>query len=233
MTEDLKDVLGGSSAPAKPTGVVEPKDGDGDDKDKNFANLRKKSSDLETENARLKAELEAAKGSPNLDDAKKKDEDNKSGKDDDPLVKVFKRDVKEAALQWNQKTKVTPEEWSQIQAKVSLNGDETITEIKSKIDEAYHSLPGTRQKRDRELIEKGKKIGMGQIQDDELDLGGSGGDGEFGGGGSPTTLNPKEKNFLKNFGVTPEEQKKIDKEANANTWDEGKSPSRKFFDGGR
>jgi hypothetical protein len=209
--------------PTNPNPVVEPNK-DGDDKDKNIAALRTRKEALEKENDQLRKDIEEARKAP------KKEEKPDPVKDDTMKV-IFDRDTREATRQWTKGNKVTAEEWKSIQEKVSLNGDETISEITDKIDEAYQSLPHVREKREKDLIEKGKKIAMTNFQDDELDIGG-GGDVDLGGGGE-ANLTGKEKGFLSSFGVSPDEQKKIDKTKNPNSWQPGPSPTRKFFDGSK
>ncbi len=197
-----KDVLDVSSTSTESDESVETKsDKEINNKDKNFAELRKKASTLEKENAELRQKLESNK-------TIEKDEEKKPEKAD-PLKVVFERDLKDVAREWNKKNKVTADEWAELKKRVTLKGDETRGEIQDKIDEAYHSLPGTRAKREKELIEKGKRQAMREFNDEELDTG-SGGDVDMGSGNEPR-FNSKEKNFLKTFGVTAEEAKQIDK----------------------
>lgn len=226
--EDVKDVVDPTNPDSK---KVEEEKG-GDDKSNNLAALRKKNKELEDENARLKAgEGDKKDSSRSLLTEDEEDEEDSKSKKLDPIKVVFQRDVKEATHQWNKKNKVSSEEWQQIQKKVSLTGEETLSEISDKIDEAYNSLPSVRERRDKELIEKGKKIAMTQFQDEELDSFGGGDSGNSQGETPKGTA--KERKFLSSFGVTPEEQKKIDRSANPNEWTPGPSPVRKFFDGAK
>jgi hypothetical protein len=215
--KDVQEVV----APAKEGETVEVKP-TSDDKDKNFAELRKQLKEKEDEIARLKADKEPDR-SLETKDAKEEKETKKV----DPLKAVFERDLKEATIQWNTGKNVSNEDWAAIKGKVSLNGDETISEIKAKIDEAYNSLPHVREKREKDLIEKGKREAMQQFQDDELDIGG-GGEADLGGETEPR-FTTKEKGWLNAFGVKPEERKAIKRDADTNEWQIGKSPTRKFF----
>lgn len=226
--EDVQDVVD----PNKSAADVEAGKDKVDDKDKNFAALRTKIESLEKENEELK------KGKAPIEDDKRdlntgKDDEEDESEDDeddtpDPIKVVFDRDVREATNLWNKKNKVTADEWKQIKAKVSLTGDETVSEIQDKIDEAYASLPEVRKKRDQELIDKGRKQAMSEHTDEELDMGG-GGEGYGESRGSEPVLNPKEKKFLNNFGVSKEDQKGIDKSQNTSSWKTGKSATRKAF----
>jgi hypothetical protein len=225
MDED-KDVLE-VVTPADETKEVEPKDSEVDDKNKNFAELRKQLEKERQEKADLQRLLEEKKEKDSTLNIEGDEPGEKPKKADDTLKIVFQRDMKEAVHQWQEKTKVSAEEWAQVKAKVSLKGDETISEIKAKISEAYISLPTVRERREKELIEKGKRMAMSEFSDDELDIGG-GGDADFS-GDVETHFTARERKFLDSMGVTPEERKKINKNATTNDWQIGQSPTRKFF----
>lgn len=218
--------------PAEEDEVVETEDS-ADDKKANFANLRKKAETLEKENEILRKQIDAkAEADRSLIQKKEEiekgeiEEDEKSK--DSPLKIIFERDMKEAVRQWNKKNKVSSEEWVQIKSKISLNGEETLSEIQDKIDEVYQSIPSVREKRDKALIEKGKKLAMSEFQDEELDIGGGGGDSDFG-GQAETRLNAKSKTWAKGLGLSDKEIKEVDSEADSNQWKVGKSATRKFF----
>lgn len=216
---DVKEVV----IPAEGKPAVEAGKPEGDDKDKNFASLRKKLEETEKELARVKAEKEKE-----VDRSLAGDEPEvKKPKADDTLKVIFERDVKEATRLWNKKTTVSSEEWAQIKSKVQLKGDETQSEIQDKIQEAYESLPGVRQKRDKELIEKGKRLAMSEFSDDELDMGG-GGDVDLGGGGE-VRVSKQTKTWATRLGLSEKEIKEVDTESNPNEWSEGKQATRKFF----
>lgn len=238
-SEDVKDIVDPTTSDDK---KVELDSDKGDDKTNNFAALRKQRDDALAEIARLKAEKGETDFSLKADDDSDADDEDeedskkesKDSKEESPLKIIFDRDVKEATRQWSKKNKVSQDEWNKIRSKVSLTGKETVSEIYDKIDEAYQALPSVREKRDKELIEKGKKLAMRQAQDDELDSFSGGDSGSLGDdSGQSTKVTPTEKKFLSSFGVTADEQKKIDKEANPNEWSEGPSPTRKFFDGAK
>lgn len=207
--DNEKDVIDDpSTSPESEEGKSNPEADEGNNKDKNFANLRKKAEDLERENAELRDRLGK--------EDKRSLVEEKDDESNDTKKYIFERDIKEATRQWNKKNQISTEEWGQIRKKVSLKGDETESEIYDKIDEAYQTLPSVRDKREKELVEKGRKEAMQSFRDDELDLG-SGGDIDTGGGEAPR-LTTKEKTWLKAFGVSPEEQKKIDKSGNTAEW---------------
>ena len=105
--------------------------------------------------------------------------------------------------------KVSSEEWAQIKSKVSLSGDETVSEIQDKIDEMYQNIPAVREKREKALIEKGRKIAMSEFQDEEMDIGGSGGDTDFG-DKTETRINAKTKKWAKGLGLSEKEIKEVD-----------------------
>lgn len=232
--EDVEEVV----TPDKKSKADEDDDDIDDDKQKNLANLRKKSEALEKENAELKKQLES-KGSDNrtLGEEDDDEEDKDKGKekkiekksDSDPLEIVFKRDLKEATRTWNKKNKVTDEEWGEVKKRVSLKGDETQSEIFEKIDEAYSNLPSTRKKREKEIFDKGKKAAMSEHTDDELDFGGGGADVDLEGSGGATQLNSKSKKWGKGLGLTDKELKEVDMEEDPNAWKPGKQATRKFF----
>ena len=201
---------------------VDPDSDEENDKDKNFSALRKKNKSLEEENKELKEKnesLEETEGDRNLE---KDDEDDpekdKKEKPSDVDKKLFDRDMKKAVRNWNSKNKVSKEEWAKIKDKVSFEGNEDDDQIYEKINDAYSSLPGVREKREKELKEEGKKEAMNEFQDSEMDFGG-GGDIDHGGTNEPR-FTQKEKSWLKTFGVTKEEQKKIDKSSTShNDWE--------------
>lgn len=229
-TEENKGVPETPPAPPADTKVVETKGTDGDDKIKNFAELRKKNEIIEKENEELRKRL-AAVGDTGERSLEAKDEDDekesKPKKVDETLKVIFSRDLKEATREWNRGKTVPAEEWNQIKSKVKLTGDETKSEIMDKIDEAYQSLPTVRAKREKALIEKGRKLAMGEFQDEELDMGG-GGDIDFGGMVEPS-FTTKEKSFMDSMGLSPEERKKINKTSTTKDWETGPAPTRKFF----
>jgi len=228
MSEEVKDV-NGVVIHADPNKVVEPKGGEGDDKETNLAVLRKKLKQTEQERdeaikiASLKGEKERSLGA--VDEEEPVVEKKKETPD--TLKVIFQRDAKEATRQWNKKNPVSSEEWAQIKSKIKLSGEETVSEIVDKIDEVHQSLPSVRAKRDKELIDKGRKQAMSQFQDEELDIGG-GGDVDLGEGSEPR-FNSREKKFLDRFGVTSDERKNINKETNTNEPVVFTQPTRKFF----
>jgi len=226
MDENEKDVKDIVNPTAEEGDVVTPSE-EGDDKNKNFAELRKQLEEERREKAELKRQLEGKQEKDNILNIEGDEVEEKKPKADDTLKIIFQRDMKEAVHQWQSTNKVTPEEWAQIKGKVSLKGDETLSEIKSKISEVHQSLPTVRAKRDKELIEKGKRMAMSEFSDDELDIGG-GGDADFG-GETETRFTSQEKRFMDSMGVTPEERKKIKKDGTTNEWQVGQSPTRKFF----
>lgn len=225
--EDVLEVI----TPAEEKEVVETEDS-ADDKKANFANLRKKAETLEKENEILRKQITAKSEAERSLAPKKKEveeeeiEEEKSK--DSPLKIIFERDMREAVRQWNKKNKVSSEEWAQIKSKVSLNGDETLSEIQDKIDEIYQNIPAIREKREKALIDKGRKMAMSEFQDEELDIGGGGGDSDFG-GQAEVRLNAKSKKWAKGLGLSDKEIKEVDSEADSNQWKVGKSATRKFF----
>ena len=215
------------------TDNVEPGTESGDDKDKNFAALRDKNKELEEENVRLrKIAQDNEKGNRSLGKDDEEDDDkaesDRKKKDDanTHLSVVFDRDLREATLQWNQSNDVDAATWNKIKEEVALKGDETLTEIKQKIDKAYHSLPEVRKKREEELRAEGRKQAMQEFNDDELDIGGGGGEGSDTGGGGQTRMTSKEKTFLKAMGVPEKEWGNIDKEVDT-TVDKVLEPQKK------
>lgn len=223
--EDVQEVV----TPTKPEGDVDPKDGEGDDKTKNFTELRKQLDEEKRKNAVLLKEKE------DRAEAKRSlgaDEDEDEG-DKKPTVEqvVFNRDKKEAVIEWSKTHKgVTPEVWNEIKEKITLKGDETKSEILEKIDQVHDSLPAVRTEREKKIADEARNKAMREFNDDELDLG-SGGDIDLGGGTAPQ-FSPKEKKFLDSFGVSAAERKNIDRNANPNKWTPGKMPTRKFFQPG-
>ena len=211
--------------PADEKKPVEGGDSEGDDKNKNFAELRKQ---LDNERAEKAALLERIKqkeeGERNLggdapDDGKNKDTD---------VVKViFERDKRDAVKEWGKTHPIAADVWAQVKTKVFLSGNETRSEILEKIDEAYQSLPTVRTEREKRIADEARRKAMSEFNDDELDLGG-GGDINLGDGAMPR-FTQKEKKILDAMGVTADERKNINKDANPNEWQNGKSPVRKFF----
>lgn len=206
MDEKELDVMDDSSTSSEGGTEVETKPQS--DKDRNFAELRKRQQELEKENERLRESVRQQDlGSRSLVEKPQEEEERNSS---EVHKVIFERDMKKAVKRWSEKNQVTPEEWAHIKKQVSLKGDELDDEIYEKIDTAYNSLPGVRQKREQELVKKAKLEAMREFQDDELDLGG-GGDIDLGGGSEPR-FTPKEKSWLNAFGVTPEERKSINKQ---------------------
>ena len=232
MDKELeKDVEGESSNPADGDKEVDPENPESD-KDKNFRALERKRKELEEENERLRIQLEEKKESElNLDpeDGGKESPEKEEGeKSEDPLAIVFKRDVKEAVRVWAKKTPVSSELWRKIKSKVSLKGDETVSEIQDKIQEAYDSLPEVRQAREAEIAKKAKQEAMNMFQDDELDVG-SGGDSEFE-SKKPIQVNSKTKSFAKHVGgLSDKEISEVDESEDPSQWKIHKTPTRKFF----
>lgn len=203
-------------APVQPADqgvVVENGNQGGDDKDKNFSELRRQLAEKDAEIERLKG---GAGDERNL--APKGDDDGKGAKKPDPMVAIFERDQREAVRLWNKQHKVTPEMWAEIKNRVQLNGDETVSEIQDKIDDAYSSLPAVQKEREDRIRNEERQKAMREFSDDDLDLG-TGGSGNAGGGdGGAPRFNSKERGILKAFGVTPEEAKNIDRNAETNEW---------------
>jgi hypothetical protein len=226
----VDDVLETPSTPPETGTEVETKPDEGNDKEKNFAELRKRLEEAEAERVELRKKL-AEKENPDRSlSIETPDETKPSKKDDETLKRIFERDMKEATIQWSQSNKTTAEEWAQIKTKVTLKGDETLSEIKAKIDEAYHSLPTVRERREKELLEKGKRLAMQQFNDEELDMGGGGGDVNLGGDVAPR-LNPKTKSWAKGLGLGDKDLKDVDFDSDPNQWSEGQSAKRSFFQG--
>lgn len=205
--------------------AVESDDDSDSDKDKNFSELRKTKQRLEKENRELRQKLEEEGEDRSLDLGGEDQEEKKEQKD--PLKAVFERDVRDATREWNKENEATAEEWAQVRKRITLTGEETRSEIYDKIDEVYNTLPDVRKRREKQLIEKGKKEAMGQFQDSELDIGG-GGDVDLGEGKSPR-FTPKEKAWLDGMNVPKEERKKIDKDADPSEETLGKEATKKFF----
>lgn len=232
--ENKEDVTEDSSNSPKEEAPVEGGEAKGNDKDNNLAALRKSKQTLEEENEKLRIALSQKEESDRSlslgnDDEERKEEKKPVKKDDsDTLGKVFERDMREATYQWNKTNKVSSEEWAKVKSKVQLKGDETVSEIKDKIEEAYQSLPEVRQKRDKELIEKGKKLAMQNFTDEELDNGG-GGDIDFGSGESTPRYNAKTRGFARGLGLSEKDLKEIDQDEDPNEWKNGPNPTRKAF----
>lgn len=216
MEEENKDKGVGGESPA-PGGegkdvVTQPDP----DKESNLANLRKLVREERKKREDVEKERDALKGNPpKKEEPESLDlESNKEKKVSEAEKLLFDRDLKKAVNRWSKEHKVTKEEWAEIKKKVTLNGDELDDEIYEKISSAYEGLPNVKEKRESELIEKGKKEAMKQFQDSELDFGGGGDSGN--GGNQPTKrFTSQENKFLNAFGVTEEERKGIDKESNA------------------
>lgn len=209
--KDVPDVVN----PPKPDGTVVNPDGGGDDKDKNFAELRRQLKEKEDEIARLKSGKTDDDSKPfelgNLPEPDKKDPANVA------LRQVFERDLKEATLQWTGANKVTPEQWQEIRKNVRLTGTETLTEIKNAISKEYHALPSVREEREKALKEEGKKEAMNQHFDDETSLPG-GGHGGAGGGQGNTRIPKVTRDWGKRLGLTDKELEAVDPEADSNDW---------------
>ncbi len=207
----------------------------GDDKDKNFTNLRAKLKIAEAEKERLAAENEALRnggGDRSLDlDTEpvvvpKAKPDQKPDESNEVSAVIFKRDMKEAVLTWNRENKVEPEEWAMIKKGVNLKGDETLSEIKEKIQSAYEALPSVRAKRDQALIDKGRKEAMRDFNDDEMDFGGQG-DADM--GAIPAVrVSSKARSFAKSMGMSDKDIQSVGDE-DPNQWADGRKPVRKFF----
>jgi hypothetical protein len=227
MEEIKKDVSGESSAPAPEAREVETPAEGGDDKDNNFKALRAQIAEKDAEIARLQS-LSDSKERSLSEDHEELEKAPEVKKESDSLTVLFSRDKKEATLQWNSEHNVSNEEWSEIQKRVSLKGDETVSEIKRKIDDAYYSIPSVREQREKELFEKGKKEAMRQLSDEEMDTGFGGGDVDLG-DGRQVRHNGATKAFAKSFGLSEEDLKNIDTEGNPNQWKEGKEAKRSFF----
>lgn len=204
--QDVEEVV----TPTEEGEVVETKPEEGDDKSKNFAKLREEKDKLKAENERLRKVAETDE-SRDLRDQEEQDDD----KDTEKIV--FNRDLREATIQWNDANQVSKEDWAQIRKKVTLTGKETLTEIKRKISEAHESIPSVRQAKEDGLREEGRQEILKRHTDLDLDIGG-GSDGSDLGEGVGPSFTPKEKAWLKGLGVKPEDQKKIDKNANSNEW---------------
>lgn len=206
MTKEEKDVTDDSSSSSESEeGKVETSEEEENDKSKNFAELRKQKEETDKENVELRKRLQ------DKDERTLEEKPEEESKEDVTKV-LFDRDLKEATRVWNKKTEVPSDVWARIRKKVSLTGEETQSEILEKIDEAYQNIPSVREKRDKALVDQGKNEAMKNFQDSEMDIGG-GGDVNLG-EGSQTKINPKEKIWLDKMGVKPEDQKKIDKNAN-------------------
>jgi hypothetical protein len=231
MTEpektDVKDESSTSTGAGE--GNVEAGASEGNDKDKNFAELRKAKEAAEARAAELERQLAGnGEGQSKQRTLAAPDEGAGEGKKSDDASVLFERDMREASYRWSKTNKdVTDQEWQAIQSKVSLKGDETVSEIEDKISEAYEGLPTVREKRDQQLIEKGKKEAMRQFRPDEMDL--SGGDVDLGGGEGQVRHSAKEQAWLRSFGVKPGDAAKIDREADTSGWQEGPQATRKPF----
>lgn len=228
MPEEKTDVQEVSSTPEEKVEGQEPNTEPSNDKDQNFANLRAEKERLEKELAEARAQSQQNDRSLSVEPEEtpsEKPQDNNV----DTLKVIFERDAKEATRMWNRKNEVTAEEWQTIKSKVALRGDETQSEIYDKIDEAYHSLPSTREKREKELIEKGKQEAMRQFSDEELDVS-TGGDADYSGTPQPR-YNQKTKAWAKGLGLSDEELSKVDTDGDPSAWTEGPQAKRAFFEG--
>lgn len=204
MQEQEKDVKGTSSTPDdQPKGTSNPDDGQPKDKDKNFAALRERAEKAEREKAEAEAKLEAvtSNAKPNL---------TADANLTDAQKAVFDRDLRMAIKGWRGKNSVTADEWSSIQKRVVFSGDELPDEIAEKIDAAHAQLPGVRERREKELVEKGRKSAMREFSDEDMDIGG-GGDAGMTGGEPETRFTEKENRWLNTFGVKPDDRKNISK----------------------
>lgn len=197
---------------------------EGNDKDKNFANLResrdqaiKRAEEAEAELAKLRGDDDSRDlGDDEQEDEEKEEKPKKTDKKDtssgEPSA-VFIRDRKEAALKWNQKRKVPAAIWKKIQGAVNLTGKETETEIYNKIESAYLNIPEVRKERDQKLINQGRRLERGEISDDDMDIGGGSGSdisrGSDGGGNKPRH-NAKTKTWAKGLGLKEKELNEID-----------------------
>lgn len=233
MSEQNKDVKEVVDPALDPN--ISDDEGEGDDREENFANLRKKLKDEKEKNAILASENEILKkgGDRSLDlgnDDQDPNKGNKPKKDEssETIKIVFARDMKEAVRQFTKKTKVTNEEWQQIKSKVSLKGDETLSEIADKIEEAHQSLPSVIKKREEAAFNKGRQHAMTDFNDEELDFG-NGGDIDLGNSGSSKGIDSRSAKFAKNMGLTNEEIKKTDLDADTKEWQQGNSPVKKAF----
>lgn len=216
MEEEKKGVQEASPAPNEPAKDVEPGAEEVDDKDKNFAKLRETNKNLQEENERLKKE--ARERDNTLDPKDEQDpEDPKDNKEPSAAEIIFGNNRKEAARDWNKKNDVSKEEWEAIQERVVLKGDETQGEIYDKIEEAYNNLPAVRERKEKELVEKGRKEAMREYQDDELDIAG-GGDPDLGGNPAPR-VNKKTRTWAKGLGLSEKELKNVDMDKDPSGWD--------------
>lgn len=220
---------------------------DGGDKEENFAKLRdinkdltddlkvanKKVGDLEIENEDLKADPNRTLDAPG-DTEEEEEEDDKvvdPPEADDTVSVLFKRDLKEATKAWNKDNDVSATEWAQIQKKVTLKGDETQSEIAEKIEEAYQGLPSVREKRDKAMIDKGRKQADSEFSDEEMGTG-TGGDVDLGGERKPR-FNRKTKDFAKKVGgMSDKELAEVDPDGEVGMNTEGPEATRKFFEPG-
>lgn len=219
--KDVQDIV----PPAEGQKPVEGGSPEGDDKNKNFAELRKQ---LETERAEKAALLERLKAQDEGERALGGDDpDAGKHKETDVEKVIFERDKRDAVKEWGKTHPVAADVWAQVKTKVSLKGNETRSEILEKIDEAYQSLPTVRTAREKQIADEARRKAMTEFQDDELDMGG-GGDINLGDGAMPR-FTQKEKKILDAMGVPAEDRKSIDKDANPNEWKTGTSPTRKFF----
>lgn len=216
IKEDVQEIV----TPPSDDTVVEPPKSGGDDKDKNFAELRKQLDKANADKAELQRQL-AEKRS--LDGGEEEEPDEKKTVEQI----VFERDQKDAVREWNKKNNVPSDVWEKVKGKVALTGSETKGEILDKIEEAYQALPEVRQAREAKIAKEAREKAMRDFSDDELDLGG-GGDVDLGGDTAPR-FTTKESAILKMANVTADERKKIDKNANPNEWSTGPNPTRKFF----
>lgn len=219
MNQVIKKDVEGVVIPADGAGtVVIPGEG-GDDKNKNFAELRKQVAEKDAEIARLTA-LAGGNGGA-VEEAFDLSElpDDKKGGDAGALQKVFKRDMKEAILQWTAVNKVTPAQWAIIKKNVRLNGEETLTEIKNAITQAHSNLPDVREAHEKGLIEKGKKIAMEEHFDDEVSIPGGGSGGSGGEGGGAGVRVPKEtRDWGRKLGLSDKEIESVDPEGDSNAY---------------
>lgn len=230
------DVKGDSSTSTeeKPEGAAPEggeKEPEGESKENNtkdnLANLRQLKEKAERERDEALAKLNERDSQDfSLDSKAEEKEEQPAGES-----AIFKRDMKEATRLWTRANKPTSEQWAQIKSKVTLNGDETQSEIEDKIQEAFDGLPDVRQKREEQIRQEERKKLMGDFNDNELDVG-TGGDFDPGSGDQPVRLSAKDKAFAKNVGgLTDEEIAKIDLDGDPSRDEDGqhKMPIRQPF----
>lgn len=209
----------------------------GGDKDKNFAELRtakeKAEADLQAYKAKF-GELPSEDDDDALSDPadliddepdSKKDGDGAAnGQGDKPSPDAnqvaFKRDVREAATQFTQETKVTKAQWAQIKNSVKLTPEMTVSQIKAAIKNVYEALPDVRQAREASIKEEGKKEAMGQLHDTDMDLPGGGNENGNGGGNSQPRIPRETRAWGKSLGLSDSEMADVsDEPVTGADWD--------------